>query len=614
MTSPEDLESRLATFATRLPALRAALDGSRRADRSLCDAYRAVLRTYEDLVTHGRPGAQVERLVEQLRPLAREAMLYLQGEADVWSTSLKDYDHERYGPYLGVSDEGSAAAVIRRAALDSPKARAVPRPTPMVIGVAHDAERLGAVGEVPVGPEEYADIRLECTGRILTSTNVGTRLNLRFYKRHPVVTVPKGAKATALETARAQLRMAFAPFRDTPDGKPRPLIVFVEFDRTSRRDFKTRVAMLKDLVEHVEKGDIADSTVHRLGFQMRIGFGAKGGRAALLAVNLAGAAGIGEVAIHGVVRKEADELVSLPGLLNYLEAEHLQPVLDRAQAKGVRIRPKNTVDPDTVARNVWTSLLAARRMGLALGKYGTFPLTLEETDAVVRQVQGWFADWSAAPVFFVDQGILSAHAAYVKDTVVEGLKRWLRMVAGHGVSVVLIDTVDKAKGWRILADPAHPGKGLMSAAEIRAVDRFAAKLGVKVLWAGGITLAQTYAFGAMGVFGIYVTSAAASAAPVSAEYEADPQLAAMKEPTYESVARAKLLLEAGFLAERLKPDKLANEIERLAKQLIAVLGADADSAERDARARRLDERTQTGWTRYLGRRQPPGVHGAEGAP
>lgn len=577
-----------------------ALDGSRAADRGLCDEYRAVLRTYEDLVTHGEPDAHPGSTVEHLRQLAKEAMLYLGGEADTWSTSLKDYDHERYGPYLGVSDEGSAAEVIRRAALDSPKARAVRSPSPMVVGVAHDAERLGAIGEVPVGPAEYAEIRLACTGRILTSTNVGTRLNLRFYKRHPVVVVPKGATAKALAAARAELRATFAPFRDTPDGKPRPLTVFVEFDRRSRRNFETRVAMLQKLVQHVAEGEITNPEVHQLGLQMRIGFGARGERAALLAVNMASAAGIDDVAIDGVVRKEADELVSLPGLLNYLEPEHLQPVLARAKAKRVRIRPKNTVDPDTVARNVWTSLLAARRMGLALGKYGTFPLTLEETDAVVRQVQRWFADWSAAPVFFVDQGILSAEVAYVGDAVVDGLKQWLRMVARHQVAVVLIDTVDKSKGWRILKDPAHPSKGLLTAAEIRAIDRYAAKLGIKALWAGGITLAQTYEFGKLGVFGIYVTSAAAGAAPVSGAYEADPLLAAMKEPTYDGVSGAKLLLEAGFLAKRLQQRDLGKAIGRLARDLIGVLDSGGDSADRRLRAQRLAERVEAGWIQYLG--------------
>lgn len=45
--------------------------------------------------------------------------------------------------------------------------------------------------------------------------------------------------------------------------------------------------------------------------------------------------------------------------------------------------------------------------GLELGKYGLFPLTLEEQDKVVADVQGWFADWCAAPAYYVDLPLLS---------------------------------------------------------------------------------------------------------------------------------------------------------------------------------------------------------------
>jgi hypothetical protein len=90
--------------------------------------------------------------------------------------SLKDYDHRRWGPFLGVSDGGTAAGVIRDAALQSTKVRALGACPPIVLGVALDAERLGAVGETPVGPPELAKIRLESMGRILTTTNVGTQV------------------------------------------------------------------------------------------------------------------------------------------------------------------------------------------------------------------------------------------------------------------------------------------------------------------------------------------------------------------------------------------------------------------------------------------------------
>ncbi len=595
------LRAAVANHELRARKMRSALDGSRAADRALCDEYRAVVRLHEDLVTRGDPNAHRKPTVTRLRRLARTSILYLGGEADTWSRSLKDYDHKRYGPYLGVSDEGSAVAAIRRAALDSPKVRAARLRGPMAIGVAHDAERLGAVGEVAVGPIEYVNIRLECTGRILTSTNVGTRLNLRFYKRHPTVTVPAGPSPAAVAATRAQLREAYAPFRDTPDGKPRPLTVYVAFDRDSRRDFRSRASMLRQLARYVASGRIADPAFHRLGFEMRIGFGAKGERAALLAVNLAGAAGVHYLALDGVVSKEGDEMLSLPGLLNYLEPERLQRVLDRANRKRVDLRPKNTVDADTVARSVWTSLLAARRMGLALGKYGLFPLTLEESDTVVGLVQEWFHDWSAAPVFFVDQGILASNRVYVGALLTHGLRRWLRMVASHSVPVVLIDTIDKAKGWRLLKDSNAQSKGLLSARQVRAIDRYASKLRVKVLWAGGITPQQAYQFGAMGVFGIYVTSAAARTLPVSAAYEGDPGLAAMKEPTYEGVSLVKLLLEAGFLAERLKTTALGRAIGSTAQSLLGALRSEKIGESHVATAQRLRRQTVAGWVRHLHR-------------
>jgi hypothetical protein len=60
-------------------------------------------------------------------------------------------------PFLGVSDEGSAGAEIWNAAFESPKVCTLPkldRRTPLIVGIAVDAERLGGSGELAVGPEE----------------------------------------------------------------------------------------------------------------------------------------------------------------------------------------------------------------------------------------------------------------------------------------------------------------------------------------------------------------------------------------------------------------------------------------------------------------------------
>src|SRR5262249_16194703 len=104
----------------------------------------------------------------RLAARARQALMHLGGDPDRSYMRLEDYDAATYGPFLGVSDEGSAAGPIRDAALESPKVQALPKgesATPLVVGVAVDAERLGGIGEITVGPEEYADIWLACIDR-----------------------------------------------------------------------------------------------------------------------------------------------------------------------------------------------------------------------------------------------------------------------------------------------------------------------------------------------------------------------------------------------------------------------------------------------------------------
>ena len=542
----------------------------------LGDACREAVRLYRDAVA-GRSGPD-EAGIRRLAALAQQAMVLLGGEGDLGGPSLKDYDSERFGPYLGVSDEGSAAGVIRRAALESPKAKALGGAVnPLAVGVALDAERLGGVGEVAVGPEEYTEARTACLGHILNSTNVGTRVNLRFFRRHPVVWTEDEPFDKALELAKESLRLKVAPFLRPPGGKARPLTVYAAFPLRNRWGDAKRVAFLKELTSHLAKPDVADPKVHRLGYQASIRKGVAGKEDALRAIEVAAGADLKDVALSGTVRKLAEELVSQPGLLNYLPPSKLAPVLRRAAARGVRVLPVNTVDPETVARHVWTGLQAARRMGFELGKYGLFPLTLEESEVVIGLVQKWFRDWSAAPVFFVDQGLLSESRIDTAHVLVRGLKTWLRMVGRHGVRVVLIDTVEKSKCPPLLKTPGT-AKGLMSLREVRDVDKLARSLGIKALWAGGISIPQVYELGRLGVFGIYVTSAAAEPIPVPPGYENDPWLAAVKEPTYEGVLRTKLLLEAGFLAAH-APD--GPKIGRSAEAFLAALsGGDKASIKK----------------------------------
>ena len=401
------------------------LNDNRRYFTTLRDAF----YLFEDVVFRlNKAGAELAgKDGKTLLALAQEVIMKLGGVVDPNSISLKDYEHHLHGPYLGVSDEGSAASIIRRAAFSSPKLRVLGAAPPIQVGVAHDAERLVAVGEVAVGPEEYRDIILQCHGSILTSTNVGTRLNLRYYKLQPVIIVPHGSFATVMAAAKENLRSLVQPFWHTPGGVPRPVTLLLAFAPGTR--FSRRLKILRELQKVMAPGDFCDPQVHHLGLLARVGPGKKGVKTVLANLELAAMAGVTIVAVRGVVQEEAADKISMPGLLNYFSAEQVNLLLKYAREKNLLVVPKNRVDPDTVARNVWSPLQAACNMGLALGKYGLFPLTIEESSEVMGLIQSWFADWSAAPVFYVDFPIVGRRQVYTEEKVVAGAKEWLDEVA-----------------------------------------------------------------------------------------------------------------------------------------------------------------------------------------
>jgi hypothetical protein len=248
------------------------------------------------------------------------------------------------------------------------------------------------------------------------------------------------------------------------------------------------------------------------------------------------------------------------------------PLLREAKKCGVELRAANLPDTDTIARSVWAGLTTARRMGANLGKYGCFPLTQAEIDHVVQQVQRWLPNWSAAPVFFVDQGLLRVGAVDVERDLPRGIEAWLSTVAAHGVRVVLIDTIDKATGRRLLKASSDDKNGYLTLRQVDRIEAHARRLGLKVLWAGGLGMREAYEMGKRGVFGIYVTSAAATTVPVSGVYVRDPALAGVKEPTKEAVLRVKCLLEAGFLGSHLS-NGLGEKIHEATEQLLAALAA-----------------------------------------
>lgn len=538
-------------------------------DRALAEACVRTITAYRAAVLTSDGAGQ------ELTARARTAFLHLGGDPTRASLSLKDYDHERHGPFLGVSDEGGAAGAIRDAALDSPKVRALSAGAardPLCVGVAVDAERLGGVGEVNVGRDEYADVWLQCVDRVLITTNVATRVNLRVYRREPIVKLTKGDRQAVAE-AKAAIAEAFRPFVETPDLKPRPLTVFIDIPSTAAMTTARKRAVLKTLVEFVSSGQAAGKDAappgQQLGLSVWTKLGPAGRDQAIAAIELAASAGLHVVVIDGVKRKAADRAVSLAGLLDYFEPGLVGPILRAAKRLGVRVRTANLPDTDTIARSTWVGLTTARSCGANLGKYGCFPLTLDETDAVVEQIQQWFPHWSAAPVCFVDQGVIREDGVDVGNDLMRGLRFWLQTMAKHGVRVVLIDTVDKASGRRLLRKSKDDG-GFLSTAQIVKIQALAQQLGIKVLWAGGLSLGEAFEMGRLGVFGIYVTSAAATLVPVSGIYVRDPALAGRKQPSRDAVRRTKILMEAGFLSARLTGDH-ATKLSSLAADLLAAL-------------------------------------------
>jgi hypothetical protein len=519
--------------------------------RELYGLYRSTLHLFEE--AEAEANSQQQSLgpsISRWQPLLKEAFQQIGGGAEPCLVSLRSYESDRYGPYLGVSDDGNAAHEFRKAILASPKAEVLGPQPPLVVGAALDAERLAAVGEVVVGRDEYCNIWLACQGSTLMSTNVGTRLNLRYYAVRPVVEIELADVESMITAASERLPRLFAPFWRTLNGKPRSVTVFADFGKGIPYDH--RLAVLRALRRRVQSGDFCDPRIHRLGLLAEVGRGAKGVRAAQRHMGIAKAAGLDEVAIQGLVTTEAEDRISLPGLLNYFDVPSVRSLMRTSRAKHVVLTPKNLVDPDTVARQVWAPLQVARGMGLALGKYGLFPLTLEEADVVMGLVQGWFADWSAAPVCYLDLPIVSAEEIYTETEIENGTKRWLQVVAKHQIPVVLFDTAEKAKGRRLMKNHPDDEVGILHQSQIQHLDQYAKRLHIKALWAGGISLAQTLTFGQLKVFGIYVTSAAATLCPVDSSIRNDPSLAAQRRVTQAGVRNTKLVLEAGFLMSRLR--------------------------------------------------------------
>lgn len=573
-------------------------------NRQYYEILRKTIHLYHDIILRCKKhnmkpqGKDFERLYH----LTGIALDELGGQSDPAFITLKHYNHHHYGPFLGVSDDGSAAKKIIDAALNSPKTLVLADTDPIQVGVALDAERLAAVGEVAVGPFEYRDIRLECMGKILNTTNIGTRLNLRYFKKRPLIKIPAGPLNIAINHALAQAKTAVKPFLKTPDNVPRPITIFAYFEK--RRSFNNRLTILTSIRDAFNSGDFCNPECHKLALLVQVKRGNRGVKKAKEAIDLAKNAILKDVAISGVVLGTAEDKITMPGILNYFSPINASEILRYAARKNIIVSPRNLVDPDTIARSAWAGLNTARAMGFELGKYGLFPLTLPESDKVMGMIQSWFSSWSAAPAFYVDFPVVDSNTVYTEKIIKKAIKKWLQIVSNHKIPLVLIDTADKDKGRKILKTSLNDKVGILHLKEIAEIEGFAQNLGIKILWAGGIKISQAYDFGKLGVFGIYVTSAASTARAVSKAYMNDIMLTSEKEPTFEGVARVKLLLEAGFLVSRYQKfgiNKKARILENQTKKFIALLAKTASGERLKLEQERLISLVLEGWAIHFKR-------------
>jgi hypothetical protein len=530
---------------------------------------------------------------------AHQTIAQLGGQGEPVRLTLADYDHERYGPILGVSDEGSATAAIRHGATASPKCHALANKTPFTIGAAHDAERLGAVGEIVVGPDEFATIRLACHDRMLTTTNVGTRVNIRNFVPPPIITIRPGSLNRTVGVAAKKLAEIIAPFVMTASGRARSCTVFVRFAGRISPDQQLRI--LKRLQDAAASNSDWQPRLHRLALAGMLTGNLGRAVQAKRCIALASQSGISEVGFEGSVLASTAANISESGLLNILKPAALQQVLKYAAKKKIDIGPLQRVDPQTTARHIWTGLAIARNMGFELGKYGLVPLTFAQQREVIARIQYWFKGWSAAPVYFVDYPLVTENAVFHGPTLADGIREWLKMVGQLHVRVVLIDTAKKSEHRHLVRESRQDKKGFLSFEDIASLSAFAASLGIKVLWAGSISLSQAFEFGRMGVFGVYVTSATTAPRPVDKHARRDPALLVLREPQADGVARVKLLLEAGFLARQKKgagKDEESATITQSAHGLLKALSAN-QSDEIKNREVELHRLVTIAWREWL---------------
>ena len=466
--------------------------------------------------------------------------------------AIEAYDHKKYGPILGVSDEGSAAPDIVKAGYDSAKAHADGNADAMVVGIIFDGERMGSAGEVPVGPPEYNDFFPATENRTFCTTNVGVRVNTRLHQPYPEFKV-----ADAQADQDAWLNSIFEKFHlflDTPNNNPRPLTVRLSVKSDGCID------ALRNLVPLIEAGrggpdaKLGSADLHRITFLIE--FDGEIGESDLAIIRklmqAASELNVPEVAIDGKLVEAARRRISVQGLLNVVDEPTAVDLMQEASRLGISVVYHFEVDQETAARTVWTGLNSARHEGLTAAKYGLFPLRFSQQQYVVHNIQQWMSkEWTPIPAFYVDTALVTDDDVYGIDRVVDGCKKWLDMIASEGAKVCLIDSPDRIVKHRLLKTGGEGDIGVLSIEQVGPLVQHAESLGIKALWSGGIRPEQAFELGKLGVGGIFTTGSTARAVAVHGTMLVDQQLARQAEPTPIGVRRIHALLQAGFLCGKL---------------------------------------------------------------
>ncbi len=578
------------TLARLTKRLAAVLPG---ALRERADILREILSLHQRVWSRLPPSttpAAARTAEAHLGRLAEQAVLELGGIPDRMAWSIHEYDDARYGPLLGVSDDGGAASHIVAAMHDSPKARVLRRRGELsiqTVGGCLDAERMSAAGELLVGPAEYARCAAAAAGRVPVTTNVGTVVLPRFFRHRPQIVFKARGPRRPMGLAISQLKAVLAPYVAPPGGgNALPTTVFVAFRGADRLSTAKKIDVLSTLQGTIASGQVGDPQEHRLGLLQRSRN--RGSKAPLLAIDIAAAAAIQQVIIEGDARYESQDQLLLPGLLAFYPTARVGEVLAHAASRGIVITPKNQIDVATSARTIWVGLTAARSMGASLGKYGLFPLTLPEQFEAMAQVQPHFGSWTATPAFYVDRPVVSAAAVHEERGLMAAAKEWLAAAAKAEASVVLFDSPDRTpapigsgrlrydeeRGRRMIKRNPQDSVGVLTMSDVHKLLAIAQRQSpvVRTIWAGGLDGRQAFDLARHGAFGIYTTST--TARRVALTGVGDPSATSAIEPTFLGVSAVKMVIEAGFLAgvnaRKGRPDREAAIVDAVEPAIVAL--------------------------------------------